>query len=122
MRSWPLGPRQALSKPRVTPPASIEETVASIGMSVSGIDPPVHRRSEANISPCRNRCVGCCIHTSMVIAFQTVAARAATTRGDAADHRPARVLPGCCHPRMFAVGGRRDVLKRRTFGPSREKP
>jgi hypothetical protein len=41
--------------------------VASIGISVSGIDPPVQRRSEANISLRKNRSVGCCIQTSIVI-------------------------------------------------------
>jgi hypothetical protein len=33
------------------------------------MDPPVQRRSEAKKSLRRNRCVGCCIHTSIVIAI-----------------------------------------------------
>jgi hypothetical protein len=69
-KSWPAGPRHALSRPKSTPAASIAARVASIGMSVSGIDPPVQRRSEASMSLRRNRCVGCCIHTSIVIALR----------------------------------------------------
>ena len=66
-RFRPLGPRQALSNPTSTPAASIDSTVTAIGMSCSGIAPPVQRRSEANISLAMNLWVGCCIHTSMVM-------------------------------------------------------
>src|SRR5437588_11794672 len=42
-------------------------TVTLIPGASSGIWPPVHRRSEANMSLCTNRSVGCCIQTSMII-------------------------------------------------------
>ena len=51
MRSWPFGPRHALSRPKSTSAASIAAKVTSIGTSASGIEPPVQRRSEA-----RSRC------------------------------------------------------------------
>src|SRR3954453_24077802 len=65
--SGPCGPCQALSRPNEISAASIAASVAWTGISSSGICCPVQRRSDSNAGCRRNRCVGCCIQTSMVM-------------------------------------------------------
>lgn len=80
-----------MSMPSCTPAASIDASVTSIGISVSGIDPPVQRRRDASMSLRRNRCVGCCIQTSIVIGIDSSPAAAGGAQAASAARAAASV-------------------------------